>query len=52
MIQYRDKSNQLEKERDEERQLLNQKVSTLEEQYAVLQKEAIDKEEEQQLEFA
>lgn len=51
MIQYRDKYHALEKDRDEERKLLNQKVSSLEEQYAAVQKEAIDKDEEQQLEF-
>lgn len=46
MIQYRDKYHALEKDRDEERKLLNQKVSSLEEQYAAVQKEAIDKDEE------
>ena len=52
MVQYRDKYHALEKDRDEERTLLNQKVRSLEEQYTSLQKEALDKEEEQQLEFA
>ena len=51
MVAYRDKYHALEKDRDEERKLLNQKVASLEEQYAALQKQAIDKEEEQQLEF-
>ena len=38
MISYRDKYHQLEQDRDEERKLLNQKVASLEEQYATLQK--------------
>lgn len=51
MVAYRDKYHNLERDRDEERKLLNQKVSSLEEQYAALQKQAIDKEEEAQLGF-
>ena len=46
MVTYRDKYHTLERDRDEERKLLNQKVASLEEQYASLQKQAIDKEEE------
>ena len=34
MVQYRDKYHSLEKDREEERKLLNQKVKSLEEQYA------------------
>ena len=52
MVDFRDRLYQVEKDRDEERMLLNQKVASLEEQYAVLQKQAIDKDEEQQLDFA
>jgi len=51
MVSYRDKLLESEKDRAEERLLLNQKVSSLEDQYANLQKQSIDKEEEQQLEF-
>lgn len=51
MVAYRDKYHSLERDRDEERKLLNQKVASLEEQYASLQKHAIDKEEEAQLQF-
>lgn len=51
MVTYRDQVLQLEKDRDEERMLLNQKVGILEERYTSIQKQAIDKDEEQQLDF-
>lgn len=38
MVNYRDSLMNLEKDRDEERLLLNQKVGSLEESYAALQK--------------
>jgi len=46
MVTYRDQVLQLEKDRDEERMLLNQKVGILEERYTSIQKQAIDKDEE------
>ena len=38
MVQYRDKYYSCEKDREEERLLLNQKVASLEEQYTSLQR--------------
>jgi len=46
MVSYRDKLQESEKDRAEERLLLNQKVTSLEDQYSTLQKQSIDKEEE------
>jgi hypothetical protein len=40
-----DHLTKVERDRDEERTLLNQKVTSLEEQYQILQRKSLDKEE-------
>ena len=45
VVALRDQLHTCQKDRDEEKQLLSQKLNSLEEQYNVLQRQAIDKEE-------
>lgn len=47
----KEKYSKCERDREEERSLLNQKLNTLEDQYKTLQKNSLDKEESLQLEF-